>query len=125
MDEKVEQDEDSSDQANPELPSLEFCKSGSLSNRFSRSRSGSPANFDIRPFEKEKSPFLQVKQLLRPVKKTTALGDPDWKSAGIQLKPRAAPLALQPISKIRNQVESVYTSATQKKFYSKSSKIIL
>ena len=36
----------------------------------SRSRSGSPATcYDITKFEKEKSPFLAVKSLLKPFKK--------------------------------------------------------
>ena len=89
------------DNSNSELPNLEHCKT----NRLSRSRSGSPANFDIKPFEKEKSPFLQVKQLLKPVKKAAVSTEPEWKKVGKQLKPRIAPLALQPSSKVKNQVE--------------------
>ena len=92
------------DNSNSELPNLELCKPS----RLSRSRSGSPANFDIKPFEKEKSPFLQVKQLLKPVKKTAVSTEPEWKKVGKQLKPRIAPLALQPSSKVKYQVEKMY-----------------
>ena len=82
----VEKVEENNDNSNLELPSLEFCKSSTLGNRLSRSRSGSPANFDKRPFEKEKSPFLQVKQLLKPVKKAAVAIEPEWKKVGKQLK---------------------------------------
>ena len=44
-------------------PGLGRTKAGSGA----RSRSGSPASFDMRDFEKEKSPFLAVKSLLKPV----------------------------------------------------------
>ena len=102
---KVEQLEDNKDNSNVEISSQELCKANPLGKHLSRSRSGSPANFDIRPFEKEKSPFLQVKQLLRPVRKVLAKSEPEWKRIGQQLKPRTAPLALQPSSKIKNQVQ--------------------
>ena len=104
--EKVKENvERNNDCSIPDLPNMEICKTNSFGDRLSRSRSGSPANFDIRPFEKEKSPFLQVKQLLKPVKKTAASTEPEWKKIGKQLKQRNVPLALQPLSKIKNQVE--------------------
>ena len=110
----VEKVEENNDNSILELPSLEFCKSSTLGNRLSRSRSGSPANFDKRPFEKEKSPFLQVKQLLKPVKKAAVAIEPEWKKVGKQLKPRIAPLALQPASKIKNQVKKKCTPGFSK-----------
>lgn len=44
----------------------------------SRSRSGSPATcYDITKFEKEKSPFLAVKSLLKPFKKCRVSEQPE------------------------------------------------
>ena len=54
-----------------------------------RSRSSSPAP---RTFEKEKSPFLQVKTRLKPVTKPST-NEPEWKRVGLLLKPRKTPLA--------------------------------
>ena len=77
----------------------------------SRSRSGSPAScYDITKFEKEKSPFLAVKSLLKPIKKSRLLEKTnsgsgtspsdqntitDWRKVGDHLKPRKSPLSLQ------------------------------
>ena len=77
----------------------------------SRSRSGSPAScYDITKFEKEKSPFLAVKSLLKPIKKSRLLEKAnsgsstspsdqntitDWRKVGEHLKPRKSPLSLQ------------------------------
>ena len=60
-----------------------------------RARSGSPASFDMRDFEKEKSPFLAVKSLLKPVRKTPAGKAADWRTAKDNLRPRSSPLSLQ------------------------------
>ena len=83
----------------------EDCSTNLLSNpnvdnvKKSRSRSGSPATcYDIKNFEKEKSPFLAVKSLLKPIQKlrlceknivpTTEQNKvADWKKVGEQLKP--------------------------------------
>ena len=46
-----------------------------------------------------------MKQLLKPVKKAAVSTEPEWKKVGKQLKPRIAPLALQPSSKVIYQVE--------------------
>ena len=61
-----------------------------------RSRSGSPASFQISSFEREKSPFLAVKSQLKPVRKTKA-GNTDWRQ--VTLKPRSSPLALRHLNK--------------------------
>ena len=59
-----------------------------------RSRSGSPAAcYDVAQFEKEKSPFLAVKSLLKPIKKSRLSEAPDpvpdWRQlAGEQIRAR-------------------------------------
>ena len=69
-----------------------------------RSRSGSPAGFDIRNFEKEKSPFLAVKSLLKPVRKQPVPQTSDWRTVKDNLRPRSSPLALQHLN--RNKVST-------------------
>ena len=69
----------------------------------SRSRSGSPATcYDMTKFEKEKSPFLAVKSLLKPFKKCRVPEQPrspiesssvqaqDWRKLPGMLKPRGS-----------------------------------
>ena len=82
-----------------------------------RSRSGSPATcYDMTKFEKEKSPFLAVKSLLKPLKRSRVpeqSGDsgessspsqaPDWRKLPGMLKPRGS---LQPRLKLRNKVDT-------------------
>lgn len=65
------------------------------------SRSGSPG----RSFDKEKSPFLEAKTLLRPTPQSMRSdggsrgaappGPPEWKAKGGQLRNRQTPLSLQ------------------------------
>lgn len=73
--------------------------------RSSRSRSGSPCCYDLEKFEKEKSPFLAVKSLLKPIKKPKLLtggntgGEEkqnvtDFRKVGESLRPRTSPLSL-------------------------------
>ena len=66
-----------------------------------RSRSGSPAAcYDVAQFEKEKSPFLAVKSLLKPVKRSRLSEAPDpvtdWRQlAGEQIRARQGRAGLQ------------------------------
>ena len=66
-----------------------------------RSRSGSPAAcYDVAQFEKEKSPFLAVKSLLKPIKKSRLSEAPDpvpdWRQrAGEQIRARQGRAGLQ------------------------------
>ena len=55
-----------------------------------RSRSGSPAAcYDVAQFEKERSPFLAVKSLLKPIKRSRLSEAPDWRQlAGEQIRAR-------------------------------------
>ena len=105
----------------------------------SRSRSGSPAScYDITKFEKEKSPFLAVKSLLKPIKKSRLLEKTnttgsstspsdqntitDWRKVGEHLRPRKSPLSLQS-NTIKLKVYWIYKNVVPKTLCSQSSVI--
>ena len=44
--------------------------------------------------ERERSPFLQIKTQLKPVKRVKPDKEPEWKRAGALLKPRKHPLSV-------------------------------
>ena len=92
--------------------------------RNSRSRSGSPAAscYDLERFEKEKSPFLAVKSLLKPIKKSkmkktyhSGVDDAgvdrdqqiiqDFRKLSQQLKPRTAESRRKTLIKVKDTNE--------------------
>ena len=91
----------------------------------SRSRSGSPATcYDMTKFEKEKSPFLAVKSLLKPLKKCRVpeqhessresnFGQAeDLRKLARMLKPRGS--RLKPNSKVDTLIHSLLPPGSQK-----------
>ena len=94
----------------------------------SRSRSGSPATcYDMTKFEKEKSPFLAVKSLLKPFKKCRAAQQPrspietssvqaeDWRKLPGMLKPRGSLQSrFKQNSKVDNLIHSLFSPGSQK-----------
>ena len=61
----------------------------------------------MRKFEKEKSPFLAVKSLLKPVRQTVQTGD--WRDVKDNLRQRSSPLALQHLNKPKVVTSSGFT----------------
>ena len=55
----------------------------------------------MRSFQREKSPFLAVKSLLKPVRKTVGRNTGDWRQVKDNLKPRTSPLSLQHLNKLK------------------------
>ena len=94
----------------------------------SRSRSGSPATcYDMTKFEKEKSPFLAVKSLLKPFKKCRVPEQPrspiesssvqaqDWRKLPGMLKPRGSLQSrLKQNPKVDNLIHSLFSPGSQK-----------
>lgn len=83
-----------------------------------RSRSSSPSNFQKVPFQKESSPFLKSKSLLKPVpKKATEIKKPGLaippQIQKATLKPLKSPLAFQSSHRKYTLVKYVYLDVSE------------